>query len=193
MEPAEEKIVRAALTSIEKYGLDNVTIRNIAEEAGVNSAAISYYFRSKDKLLEIALLTALQNSFQWEDYVYTESYSALAQLVAVFYQFTEEAIRWPKISKSFLMDAFLKEDYSGPGIRRFNDFLATLALKLLEKCPQYQESDLRRVLLQMTYAIFTLIFTPNVLQDFYGADLTDHKARKDFIQSLAESLWNPDS
>ncbi len=44
----EEKIILAAINCIEKYGLENTTIRKIGEEAGTNSASISYYFRSKD-------------------------------------------------------------------------------------------------------------------------------------------------
>ena len=48
----EEKIITATVECIEKYGIKGTTIRQIAETAGVNIAAINYYFRSKDQLFE---------------------------------------------------------------------------------------------------------------------------------------------
>jgi AcrR family transcriptional regulator len=44
---AEEKIITAAVECIEKYGIKGTTIRQIAEQAGVNIAAVNYYFRSR--------------------------------------------------------------------------------------------------------------------------------------------------
>lgn len=46
-EPVEIKIIEAAIECIEQFGLKGATNRRIAEKAGVNLAAINYYFRSK--------------------------------------------------------------------------------------------------------------------------------------------------
>jgi AcrR family transcriptional regulator len=56
--------VLAALTCIERDGIEATGIREIAREAGVNSAAINYYFQSKDKLLAIALERSLEQLFE---------------------------------------------------------------------------------------------------------------------------------
>ncbi len=61
---SEQKIMEATINCIEKQGIQNVTILSIAQEAGVNSAAISYYFRSKENMLEQALQTTIQNAFE---------------------------------------------------------------------------------------------------------------------------------
>src|SRR5574341_1009582 len=47
-----DQILGAVLTAIEKHGIDSLTTRKIAEEAGTNIASINYYFRSKDLLVE---------------------------------------------------------------------------------------------------------------------------------------------
>lgn len=47
-----ERILRAALTRVDRVGLDGLTVREVAGAAGVNLAAINYHFGSKDRLLE---------------------------------------------------------------------------------------------------------------------------------------------
>lgn len=48
-----ERIVERSIYLIGKRGTTNVSVREIAKEAGVNVAAINYYFDSKDRLLEV--------------------------------------------------------------------------------------------------------------------------------------------
>ena len=52
-------ILEAVVTCIEKYGIDKVTTRKIAVEAGTNLASINYYFRSKENLF----LAVLEESY----------------------------------------------------------------------------------------------------------------------------------
>ena len=80
----EERIVVAAIECVEEYGLHGTTIRRIAQKAGVNSAAISYYFRSKEKLLDRAMQDALKNAFDWKDFQSSESFTPQERLIAVF-------------------------------------------------------------------------------------------------------------
>ena len=46
---------------IEKDGINNLTTRAIAREAGTNIASINYYFRSKDALVAEALQMSLDH------------------------------------------------------------------------------------------------------------------------------------
>jgi AcrR family transcriptional regulator len=50
-----EHLVRAAVACIRRDGIEGVTTRAIAREAGMNIAAVNYYFASKDALVAIAL------------------------------------------------------------------------------------------------------------------------------------------
>jgi TetR/AcrR family transcriptional regulator, regulator of biofilm formation and stress response len=57
-ERRREEILRAALRLIGARGADAVTHRAVAEEAGVPLSATTYYFASKEQLLEQTLLMA---------------------------------------------------------------------------------------------------------------------------------------
>ena len=46
------KIIEVAETLFAEKGFDGTSIRNIAKEAKINIAMVSYYFGSKEKLLE---------------------------------------------------------------------------------------------------------------------------------------------
>lgn len=46
----EEKIRAVAKELFSKHGYNGTTVREVAEQAGVNIALLNYYFRSKDKL-----------------------------------------------------------------------------------------------------------------------------------------------
>lgn len=48
----EERIKEAAKTVFLEKGFDGTTTRDIAQAAGINSALMNYYFRSKEKLFQ---------------------------------------------------------------------------------------------------------------------------------------------
>ena len=48
--PAKEQILRAARTLFAERGFRDTTVREIARRAGVNGAAINYYYDSKEAL-----------------------------------------------------------------------------------------------------------------------------------------------
>jgi AcrR family transcriptional regulator len=52
MEGMEDRILEAAVACIEEYGVHRLTVRRIAAKAGVNTAAINYYFRTKEQLMD---------------------------------------------------------------------------------------------------------------------------------------------
>ena len=58
-ERRREDLLRATLRLIGARGADAVTHRAVAEEAGVPLSATTYYFASKEELLEQSLLMAL--------------------------------------------------------------------------------------------------------------------------------------
>jgi DNA-binding transcriptional regulator YbjK len=54
-EQRRAELLEAAIHLIGAHGLDAVTHRAVAAEAGVSAASTSYYFRSKDELIDEAL------------------------------------------------------------------------------------------------------------------------------------------
>ena len=50
--PAPGKILRTARLLFAEHGFEGTTVRMIAQKAGINAAAICYYFRSKEQLYD---------------------------------------------------------------------------------------------------------------------------------------------
>ncbi len=63
MEDSKSKILNASAKLFVKNGYDGTSVRQIAKEAGVNIAMISYYFNSKEGVL-VALINETANKIQ---------------------------------------------------------------------------------------------------------------------------------
>ena len=59
-----ERILGAAVAVIEREGAERTTVRTIAAEAGVNVAAISYHYRSKEELMEAAVVSTWSHAVE---------------------------------------------------------------------------------------------------------------------------------
>ena len=59
----EEKIKKAADKLFSEKGFEGTKTREIAQEAGINSALLNYYFRSKEKLFQTIMIEKIQNFF----------------------------------------------------------------------------------------------------------------------------------
>lgn len=53
------RILESAITLFAARGFDEVTVRDIAEDAGANPAAISYYFGAKEQLIQHAIRSVI--------------------------------------------------------------------------------------------------------------------------------------
>jgi AcrR family transcriptional regulator len=58
-----DRIILATVNCIERDGLEAVTVRAIAKEAEVNTAAVNYYFGTKERLIQAALSRTLEEGF----------------------------------------------------------------------------------------------------------------------------------
>lgn len=57
-EQRRSQVMRAVRAAIAEEGLERTTMRNVAERAGVSTGTIAYYFKSKQDMLDAALLDA---------------------------------------------------------------------------------------------------------------------------------------
>jgi DNA-binding transcriptional regulator YbjK len=63
--PRRQEILEATLRAIGDGGVNSVTHRAVAEEAGVSLASTTYYFDSKSALVEEALELMIARSIEW--------------------------------------------------------------------------------------------------------------------------------
>lgn len=185
----EEKIVSATIDCIEKFGFEGTTIRRIADQAGVNSAAISYYFRSKDRLMEIVIDQTLRNAFDLDDVPDTGNQTPKDRLVAIFSHLMDGTLQFPGLTRAHLYEPFVSGRTDTPAARRLNEFLNRLAAELEARGVSLGPLELRMALIQITSATLVLSGTmPHLFDEFSGFSLIDPEIRSRYIERLVDRL-----
>ncbi len=184
----EEKIITAAIECIEKHGIQETTNRKIAEMAGINSAAINYYFRSKDILIRRVMEVTLDNAFDWEDFSKYAGLPPVEKTIAIFEELAAGGIRYPGMTRAHFFDLLSGGIYDGLIVERFNKFVKKLSDELEIGGIQMKKPDLDLACMQIAAAVMMMILTPAIFQSKFDFDLHDETARKRFITRLVEKL-----
>ncbi|WP_437499047.1 TetR/AcrR family transcriptional regulator [Sorangium sp. So ce1099] len=110
-----QRLVVAAIEQIEQHGIGQATVRKIAAAAGVNIAAVNYYFRSKEALLAAALEGSIRHMLEdGEELLARMPGDPMDALSGLLDYYLEGCLRYPNLSRAHLNDAFHGDDYSGP-------------------------------------------------------------------------------
>ncbi len=183
----QKRIIEAAIACIEREGLHNVTIRGIGREAGVNSAAISYYFRSKEKLIAEALRATLRNAFgDWEVLLERGDIDLRDRLRSVLGEVLEGSLRFPGIVKAHLQDTFLSGASRTPFIGRFSSFLASISREMRKVLPAASAQAMSRIAVQMISSVLLPGILPQLFGKGAGIDLSSPRTRGAYVDSVIE-------
>lgn len=192
MNSNETAIIEAAIRCIERYGMAQTTIRRIGAEAGMNSAAISYYFRSKDALMQRVMEVTLHNAFDETDFAFAQELPLEQRLFAIMDTLCEGALRYPGMARAHLHELFLTGRRDTPAVAAINLFLKNLADDILRRDPSLPPRQLRVALSQLAAGTFVYFATvPSLMEDFTGRALSDPQARQDYVRSLTHRLIGP--
>ncbi|MFZ2055285.1 MAG: TetR/AcrR family transcriptional regulator [Candidatus Aminicenantales bacterium] len=186
---AREKIVTATIECIEEHGLQALTIRSIASKAGVNSAAINYYFNTKEKLVEEALDRTLEEFKKIpEETLQVDALDPQARLRAFFNALFDGLIRWPRIARAHLQSPLFEANYGSRFVDTFNSFQTDLLHRLEEMSFGSNEKNLRARIIQSISAVLIPGLMPGLFRYFSGLDFTDPEARRSYIDDLVTRL-----
>lgn len=100
MSSGKDNILRAAEDLFGAQGFDRISVRDIAEKAGVNKALIFYHFNSKDELFETVLLKYFADHHNALSAAWTAEGSIRDRLHAVidaYIDFMIEHHAWPRL------------------------------------------------------------------------------------------------
>jgi AcrR family transcriptional regulator len=100
----ERRIIVAALDCVEEAGLEGATVRAIAAKAGLNPAAVNYYYRSKDRLIEAALRGSWTHVAEDVDRIRAEGPNAKTALVQTIRYLLEGVWRYPRIMRAIIAE-----------------------------------------------------------------------------------------
>ncbi|MHC1781756.1 MAG: TetR/AcrR family transcriptional regulator [Anaerolineaceae bacterium] len=187
----EEKIINAAIECIEKYGIQDTTNRKIAEIAGINSAAINYYFRSKDILIRRVMEVTLDNAFDWKDFSKYEGLPPEEKTIAIFEELASGGIQYPGLTRAHFYELVTGGNYDSLVVERFNDFVIDLSNDLEKSGAKMDKEQLNLACMQISSAVMMMILTPAVFKKKFDFDLHNEAQKRQFITRLVERLLTP--
>lgn len=195
-EEIRSRIVSAAIECIERYGVGGVTIRRIAEVAEVNSAAISYYFGSKDNLIASARELTRREVTRQALVEFDESVAESGDVRAAFRQMLLHLLagiaRYPQITKWHL-ESWTEAPDENAESEEWNAFFHALHRRitdLLEPAPAEQQ---RFTVIHIWFSFMLAGLTGRYFFTFSGVDVCTAEGGARWIDSLLDTLIPPRS
>jgi len=185
----QERIILGTIAAIEADGIQNVTTRSIAKQAGVNSAAINYYFRSKQILMDQVLEFTLDNAFgDLDEFIPDGPLTDTAPLKAYYRHMLWGMREYPRICEAHLYEPMVNRSLSSRAKERLNEFLGTIYDKLTPGCPAHLHDRMRLSLVQLQSALLMSGFAPEAYRPFIGDRLGTQESLDRYVDQLVDDL-----
>lgn len=185
-----EKLILATIDCIEEEGIKGVTTRSVAKKANVNSAAINYYFGTKDNLLEQTFKSRLGHVMGDLKEIIEKNSDSPDVALKNFLTYTFEGmIRYPGFMKANFYEAFINNDYDGPSVKWINDALNSLLDNIKQNNPEVNVEDIKLSMVQMISAMMLVGLMPGLYTEFLGMDIRDDENQKRYIDYLFERYF----
>ncbi len=185
----QQLILEAVITCIEKYGIDKVTTRKIAEQAGTNIASINYYFRSKDEVVSAALSLTINHMLGDVSAAIQDEQQSLAEVLEnVFYYMLEGVLRYPGISTAHLYKAIMEKNYDSISAQALIKVFDQLADRITREEPKRDPVETRMLLSQILSAIMFSMLAPNFFKVAKKYQLTSPEHAKNLAAYYTKLL-----
>jgi len=191
----QQKILEAAVKLLGTEGLKNFTVRRVAELSGANAAAINYYFRSKENLINEALRHFSDMSRSLFAVLHDESLLPLERFKAFLIQFATHLTTYPGFMKSIVMQAMNNEELELRAKQSMIKGRETLLAILAEatqnnvKLSDGKQEILGMKLFQiMSCIIYPVVFGAHV-KPIYNIDFDNPQEREKYISLLLHSFF----
>ena len=184
-----ERILNAVIDCIEKDGINNLTTRAIAKEAGTNIASINYYFRSKDALVAEALRMSLAHMLgDVQQLVADPRRPVIEALEEAFIYLLDGTVRFPGISMANLFSALVEKDYYSPGAQAVRQIFEWMVERLGAAYPTREPRAVRVTLYQVVSTILFTMLAPGFFLGSLEVDFGSEEQRRAFARELCKTL-----
>jgi AcrR family transcriptional regulator len=192
LNPVREKIILAAIETIEAEGYQSATIRTIARRAGVNSAAINYYFRSKENLLEEVFNKTIEHSSEDLKAILGAADKEPRTRIEEFLLYLMDgAVLYPGLTKSHMYDVLAGKAPDNLFLRRINARLAEAADLIRAVRPGASVEESRDAAVRMISAVILPALMPRAFRPLTGKSFGDAATRRAYVRSVVDSALAP--
>jgi AcrR family transcriptional regulator len=173
----QQLILEAVVSCIEKFGIDKITTRKIAQEAGTNIASINYYFRSKDELLSAALSMTIHHMLEDVTKAIDDAQRPLEEVLeSVFFYLLDGSLQFPGVSTAHLYKAITEKKYDSISAQALIKVFERLVERVMRDDSQRDPVETRLLLSQILSSIMFTMLAPNFFDVArkYQFTSTDH-------------------
>ncbi len=179
---SRERIVRAALAVLDETDeVEWVTVRRIADRAGVAAGAINYHFGSKDELLNEAVVREMERlAERWTGGFGRYERDPVDSLRATLKGIAAVIARYPKYGRISVSHELLHGNMA----------TARLLLPALREAfgTARPELELRLIALQLVAPLQVAFLRASAFHEFGGIQLQDDRSRDALIDNLVDNL-----
>lgn len=183
---SKQKVIDAASLLFFQKGFHGTSVRDIAEEASVNVSLISYYFKSKQGLLEYAITQYYETYLQEleESIRQTASLSSLEQLkkmIFIIIQYKQDHLQLTcTIHRELSLDSVFVREMTVTYLAKENHMLSTLFNNLLKK------DMLDKEFLFMQFK--GMLITPYLLHNEWKYQVIGNHSHQIFVEKYARKV-----
>jgi TetR/AcrR family transcriptional regulator, regulator of cefoperazone and chloramphenicol sensitivity len=184
---AKDRIISATLDIIGNEGFQNVTVRKIAAEAGVNIAAVNYYFGSKDNVVNEALrymTEKIDNSFKYLDDMSVPPETRLRNFLR---NYSDAMLTHPDVFKNYVSQSIIKFEIEKDDFlkdSKFDKLKSTLEEIKKVECDKY----LAMRMLQIIGSLSFPVVMGGKINKLYGIDYSDRVTRYEYVELLLKAF-----
>lgn len=178
----KEKIIEAADTLIKKEtDADKITVRNIAELAGVGTGLINYHFGSKDQLLTAVIEKRVDDIVeQILGHPDVKSMNPTERLKKMLDHVYELSGAYKKLARFMLMMELQR------GTMQVELYMIPILKEMFQD--KKTELELRIIALQIIQPMQVAIMNPDTFKIYSGVDIYNKEDRSNFIDLLVNNV-----
>ncbi|MCC0661391.1 TetR/AcrR family transcriptional regulator [Clostridioides sp. ZZV14-6154] len=182
---ARERIIEVTLRILEEVeDVDKITVRQIAERAGVGVGLINYHFKTKDNLLSIAIGDTMSNIITELSYDSVYTLDSVENLKDLLKRLCDIGIHYDKVLPFILNQCIINGNMQAQ--------LAIIPILRNIFGDEKDEMSLRTIALQIILPIQMAALSPESFQLYSGTNIKVKHQRDNFIDILIENIIKGD-
>ena len=155
--------------------------------AGVNLAAINYYFRSKELLIQRVMEITLKNAFDLSDLPPMPGASAQERCIAILMHLIEGGYTYPGLTRAHFYNLLAEGREDPLLVKHVNRFIDELAEDLQAR-ERSRPDELKLALIQIVSAVLMAILAPTLFEQNESLNLQNPDARLVYVTRLVGKL-----
>jgi len=187
-ESTKQKILLAAIDAIEKNGIQNITTRVIADEAGVNNAALHYYYGTKEQLLEQALEHTLKHWVEDTMEIMAEASPIEERLEALFDYLIGGVLHYPNLIRAHINTPIMEGVSTSSFLHLLRNWIDLAAAGVVEAVPDAREDVTRLSVQAAVSAVLIIGLLPQAEGLATSQTLKDQESREKLIRTFIQSI-----